>query len=148
MRSGEFKTEISISRLVTSPEVTGGNRESCSAALIAERATTSASGPGFSTCPTQPRRTPLQYKLTNAALGSDSTAGKAGKSRMRFSRMALAIARRAISTSASQSSLDSRDILSILAAFEDSETASLLYAAVDTAPKLLKILKCGNHRAS
>src|SRR5258708_38191698 len=67
---------------------------------------------------------------------------------MRFSRMALAIARRAIPTSASQSSLDSRDILSILAPFENSQVTPLLHAAVDTAPKLLKLLKRGNDSAS
>src|SRR6266852_1507630 len=62
--------------------------------------------------------------------------------------MALAIARRAIPTSASQSSLDSRDILSILAPLENSQVTPLLHAAVDAAPKLLKILKRGNDRAS
>src|SRR6202166_1836299 len=67
---------------------------------------------------------------------------------MHFSRMALEIARRAISTSASQSSLDSRDILSVLAPFENSQMTPLLHAAVDTAPKLLKILKRGDHRAA
>src|SRR6202790_3782889 len=122
-----------------------GKRESCNAARIADRATTSASGPGFSTCPTQPRSAPPQYKLTKAPLGSQSAAGKGGKSGMHFSRMALEIALRAISTSASQSSLDSRDILSVFAPFENSQVTPLLHAAVDTAPKLLEILKRGDH---
>src|SRR5712691_4190184 len=67
---------------------------------------------------------------------------------MRRARTALEIERRAISTNASHSSLDSRNILSILAAFENSQLAPLLYAAVDAAPKLLEILKRGNHRAA
>ena len=76
MRSGTVKTEISISNAATSSARIGANRESNSAALIAERATTSASGPGFSTCPTQPRSASARYRLTNAPLGSESAAGK------------------------------------------------------------------------
>src|ERR1700692_1737228 len=125
-----------------------GKRESCNAALIADRATTSASGPGFSTCPTQPRSAPPQYKLTKAPLGSQSAAGKGGKSGIHFARMALELAVRSISTSASQSSLDSRDILSVFAPFENSQVTPLLHAVIDTAPKLLKILERGNHCAS
>ena len=62
--------------------------------------------------------------------------------------MALEIARRAIPSNASPSSQDSRDILSFLSPFENSQVASLLHAAVDTAPKLLKILNRRNNRAS
>src|SRR5579863_2735450 len=115
---------------------------------MAERATTSTSGPGFSTCPTQPRRCSPRYKVTNAPRCSASAPVKFGKSGMDFSRTALEIARRAMSTSASQSSLDSRDILSVFGAFENSQAAALLHAAVDAAPEFLEILKRGNHRAA
>src|SRR5258708_37640630 len=67
---------------------------------------------------------------------------------MDLSRTALEIERRAISLSASHSSLESRNILSVLAPFENSQVAPLLYAAIDSAPESLKILKRRNHRAA
>src|SRR5580692_574419 len=148
MRSSALKTEISISSCAISSGRTGGNRVSFKAALIAERATTSARGPGFSTCPTHPRRLPARCRVTKAPRRSASALAKTGKSGMDRSRTALEIARRAMSTSVSQSSLDSRDILRVLGSFENSQAAALLDAAVNTAPKFLKILEGGNHRAA
>src|ERR1019366_9965696 len=66
---------------------------------------------------------------------------------MHPSRTALEMERRAISINSCQSSLDSRNILSVLAPFENPQVAALFYASVDAPPKLLKILKRRNHGA-
>ena len=71
----DFDLQFGISSLRT-----GANRESFSAALIAERATTSARGPAFSICPTQPRRLPAQYIADECPAGL----GKCGREKRKF----------------------------------------------------------------
>src|SRR5882762_1835047 len=61
---------------------------------------------------------------------------------------ALEIARRARSNNVWQSSLESRDILRILAPFEKSQAAPLFHASIHAAPEFLKVLNRRNDRAS
>src|SRR5712691_2989069 len=141
--SGE-RTEISISRFTSSLATTGGKRASCRAALIAERTTVSARGPGCSTWPTQPRSRPLWCSVTKAPPGTLNVPVCVGTSGIRFSETTLTIARRASSSSVERSSLDSRDILGFLTRFEDPQAAMLLDAIVHAAPEFLKVLHRGN----
>src|SRR5258705_2764469 len=140
MGAGGESTEISISRLSTSPAPTAGNRGSCRAALMAARAIVSTRGSGDSTWPTQPRSRLSWWSVTKAPAGSVRDMTYAEKSRIRFSTTAFKIARRARSNKARQSSLESRDILRVLAPLENSQAAPLLYTAIHAAPKLLKLL--------
>src|SRR5258708_36139305 len=61
---------------------------------------------------------------------------------------AVEIALRARSSSARQSSLESRNILRILAPLKDSQVAPLFHTVVHAAPEFLKILDRRNNRAA
>src|SRR5574337_987958 len=93
-----------------------------------------------------PHKQLRRCKVTKAPAGAATAPVGRGKSSTRSRQTASTIARRARSSSARRSSLQSGDILLLFPAFQKPQTTPLLYPVVHLAPELQVILHRGAYR--